>query len=285
MNTEYPPKRRSSGRKQSSKNRSKTIAERKSSAGTTYPPRRNSKKKRMMRRKRMLRRTFLVLFVCLLVAAAVLLWQRRPSEEENPPKETGGDTQVHSTANPSEPEETDNPNLLTQAYGSPGSYDSVSNQMEVHIQYPDGDLEELEDAIRKWIQKTVLHYAGEIGEETMEKPAQLTANFESFRIGDRYVNVRFKGTFRHPDKEQTQDVIKTFNVDCTTGKVLRLEDYTGVKPAWLLSPAMKKAGITEKNSAIVDNWIIAEDGIALLLSGESFLLAPGEVKVVRFTDA
>lgn len=286
MSTEYPSKRRTGGNTYNGNASAGNRSNGKSNAVTTYPQKRRANKKRQqMRRRRMMHRLLLVIAVCLLIGLMVYVWHRdMPSNPDIPPVETGQETEPLQTDASTGPGNTENPNLIRQ-YGTPANYNSVSDAIEIHIQYPDGEQQGLEDAIRRWIQQTVLHYDREVAGESLNKAAELNIQYESFRIGERYVSVHFKGMFRNPAKDQMQDVFKTFNVDCTTGEVLSLEGYTGVKPAWILPSAMKKAGITEQNPAIIENWTVAEDGIALMLSGEAYLLAPGEVKVIRFIDA
>lgn len=275
MSTTYSPKRNNTAqRKKRESGAVHTTA--KSRTGTARSPRRMSKKRQRIRRNRILLGTFLIFLLCLSVAAAIWLGPRGSQPETtDPPQQTDA----------AETLGTETVDTAVREYGELAEYHSASDGMQVRIRYPKGELNVLEDAIRAWIQQTVLRYASEIEKKELEQPAELTVDYESFRIGDKYINIRFLGQFRWPGQEQPEIVIKTFNVDSKTGQSVTMEScLDGIKPEWLQKTAAQKARASESDTGLVENWSITSNGIELLYAGDSLLVAPGESVTIRFTN-
>lgn len=166
---------------------------------------------------------------------------------------------------------TENP---TREYGENESFLLLEGNLLARILYPKGDVPAIDDEIQSWVQKAADYYGKEIAEATSENPAELSLDYESFTTCDRFVSVRIKGIFDHPYLAHPVDVVKTFNADRVTGKLLDIEDILlSDGKNKLLELVINRFGIEREDAddGVWQKWLIKGKGIQITLQRGTYL--------------
>ena len=160
-------------------------------------------------------------------------------------------------------------------YGEATGYVQLDDELMVRILYPEVELKNLDNEIVDWIENKVAYYQVEAnGSNENGDSAELTAEYESFLVGNDIISVIIKGIFDKPFNAHPIDVIATFHTSLKTGEMIDLEETLladGKKQ--LQNKVIKDAKLNNADidNNLLDNWILTNDGLEIILERGKYL--------------
>lgn len=184
-----------------------------------------------------------------------------------------------------------NPNILAtpiHEYGESTAFIQLEDNLGIRIAYPETDLDELNKAIKNWIENTVSYFESESATITnIEDSAELTVDYNSYLTGN-IVSVIFSGLYDKPYLAHPFDLIATFHADTTNGKLIYLDDIlTSDGRDLLQNMVIKDTGIEYEviDEHLLDLWTLNSDGLEIILERGDYLpMSEGTVKLLYSYD-
>lgn len=218
----------------------------------------------------------IIIFICLFLSSC------RASHEPLSPSVPPGSTGPHDTLpETSEALPTDIPShsedLTTpiREFGDSTAYIQMDGNLMVRILYPESNIEPLNEAINTWVNETVAYYQTECqGWQETEDCGELTAEYESYEVGDKWISIKIKGIFDKPYSAHPIDIIATFHADKESGQIITLEHL--LIPQGRLALETKVAADMGIEPALIDNhflehWILTSEGLEITLARGDYL--------------
>lgn len=160
-------------------------------------------------------------------------------------------------------------------YGDDAGFVQLDEELMVRVLYPEGELSDLNNSIVNWVENTVAYYQVEAkGSKDSGDSAELTAEYESFVLGDDIVSVKITGIFDKPYNAHPIDIIATFHASLKTGKLIELEDILLADgKEFLQKKVIEDAKIKDADidEALLDNWTLKNDGLEIILERGKYL--------------
>lgn len=170
--------------------------------------------------------------------------------------------------------------------GEPLSYIDIEENLVVGILYPQIGVAEVDKAIKAWIEETVKEYKAENAEQDNHKDAaELHGCYESYKVGTSMISVKLSGSFISSYVAHPVDIVKTFNVDVKSGKVVGLGSILDAKKVSAFKKlVIKDAGVNEKDADehLLDNAILTGEGVEITLSRGDYLPMSEGTKVLFY---
>ncbi|MBR5468117.1 MAG: polysaccharide deacetylase family protein [Firmicutes bacterium] len=171
-------------------------------------------------------------------------------------------------------------------YGDSATYIHMENTLVARILYPVTDIEPLKKKMDEWMSETVDDYIRMLQGRNDDEPAELTVEYNSYLINNRYAGIKMNGIFDMPYMAHPEDVAVTFNADIKKRRVVELEDILVEDGKEILTEmTVERAGIEEDdvNKHILDNWVITHEGIEIVLERGAYLPMSEGTKTLLFT--
>ena len=160
-------------------------------------------------------------------------------------------------------------------YGEDTGVVQLDEELMVRILYPEGELADLDKKITDWVDNTVAYYQVEAkGSSESGDSAELTAEYDSFVVGNDIVSVKITGIFDKPYNAHPIDIISTFHASLKTGKLVTLEDILLADGKVLLQKkVIEDAKIKEADidDVLLNNWILKHDSLEIVLERGQYL--------------
>lgn len=160
-------------------------------------------------------------------------------------------------------------------YGEDIGFIQLDEELMIRILYPEVELTDLNNKILDWVENTVAYYQVEAkGSSESGDSAELTAEYQSYLVGNDIVSIEIKGIFDKPYNAHPLDVITTFHASLKTNKLLVLEDILCSNGKELLQKkVIKEMEIDTQNvdNALLDNWILKHDSLQIILERGKYL--------------
>lgn len=201
-------------------------------------------------------------------------------------KETLPDTQSTeqvSTPVPSPYPETDFPvqepafslDTPIREYGSSTAYIQMDDDLVIRILYPVSSISSLNEAMEIWVNDTVSYYQAESENCYLSGDCgELTAEYESYLINERFVSIIIRGIYDRPYLAHPVDIVATFHGDTQTGQILSLEDLLSQngKPT-LEQMVITDAGVDPAfaDEHLLDHWLLTHTGLEIILGRGDYL--------------
>lgn len=174
-------------------------------------------------------------------------------------------------------------------YGEEAGFIQMEDDMVVHILYPEGEIEVLNNTIEGWVTETVVYYQEEsIGSNEYGDSVELKAEYDSYVVNDEIVSIKMTGFYDCPYLAHPVDIIATFHANMQTGEVITLEDVLLPDGAKLLQEkVIEDASITEENvdENLLDLWTLKNEGLEIILQRGDYLpMSEGTVTLLYAYD-
>ncbi len=133
-----------------------------------------------------------------------------------------------------------------------------------YINYPKGNNKVLDKNVENWIKFNLKKYKT----ESIKKQSELTINYNSYILDNRYVSIEFELFYDNPVYAHPEYVVKTFNYDKSTNKMIKLSNvYSNSIVYNIKKSILKKFNLKDdkKNVNILDNYVFTKKGIKILL--------------------
>lgn len=180
-------------------------------------------------------------------------------------------------------------NLATpvRQYGENTGYIQMEEELVVRIQYPESDLTALNNTLETWVRDTVAYYQSEADGNNIDgASAELTADYDSYLVDDRWISVRVTGFFDKPYLAHPIDIIATFHANRDTGELITLDELLlpGGRSR-LQNMVIKDAGIKEADidGAMLDLWTLTQDGLEITLARGEYLPMSDGTKTLQYS--
>ncbi len=154
----------------------------------------------------------------------------------------------------------------TQEYGTCTNYDSDENNIKLRLNYPDGDIDALDNAFLDWAKQTAADYQNEQGGSDVA--VSLAASYDSFNVNDRVVSLVGTASLNHSHSALPETKMTTFNADRETGKLLNFKDLLKDGGETAIRQLCADAGLDSTRTDLFDNWLLTAAGLRLYLDGE-----------------
>lgn len=223
----------------------------------------------------------LIAFVTVFLTACSVMKDSKEEKnntiEQNMLEDKNNTTEQKNEETEKSPEELlnyylENPDILetpVREYGEGTGYIQLEGELVVRILYPEGELTILTDIIEDWVNDTVSYYQKEaVGSSEYDTSAELTAEYESYIVDEKWVSVKIAGRFDRPYIAHPVDVISTFHANLETGELITLDDLLLPNGRNLLQDkVIADANIDEKNidEYMLDLWTLTSDGLEIVL--------------------
>ena len=171
-------------------------------------------------------------------------------------------------------------------YGESAAFIQMEGHLLVHILYPEGEYVELNQAIEEWAHDTAAYYQRDMADSNTEDCGELMAEYDSYRIGERFVSVKMTGVFDRPYLAHPIDVAATFTVDAGTGEVVKLEDILQPDTMKVLQQmVVKSAGLAQEDldEHLLDLWLLTPEGLEITLRRGDYLPMSAGTMTLRYS--
>ncbi len=169
-------------------------------------------------------------------------------------------------------------------YGTEEYINLNAGNLLAYITYPKGDLLEFDSACKAWVDNTLANYQAEVS----ASEGELLITYNSYIVNENYVVVQFKGEFNSPNYAHPVSLVKSFNANLNTGKLLLIDNLLEAEEI----NKLKKYVIETKNldenyvdEQLLDNWVVLEEGVEIVLEKGKYLPeSDGMVKIFASYD-
>ena len=197
-----------------------------------------------------------------------------PADE--PQKITGGAADPEQQVTLPEPLTLD----LPQQYGTEKNYTKRDATLSVRMNYPDGEVTELANAIESWADSFAAPYREQLAAQN-ESGGNLNLGYGSYTFGNQLTGVILMGNLTLGHTTAPEKVLKTFTGDRLTGKVYTLNDLlldaeNGLATLKSLAAAQMGVDASTLGDSLFDNWLFTDTGLRFYLdnSGTNFTEIP-----------
>lgn len=186
---------------------------------------------------------------------------------------TAEDTQKITGGTVAEDQEVTLPEPLTldlpQQYGTETNYTQRDTTLSVRINYPDGSVTELGQAIQTWAEEYVAPYRQQLTTQN-ESGANLNLGYGSYTFGNQLTGVILMGNLTLGHSTTPEKVLKTFTGDRLTGKIYTLDDLlldaeTGRDTLKSLAATQMGVDASALGDSLFDNWMFSDTGLRFYL--------------------
>lgn len=172
-------------------------------------------------------------------------------------------------------ENIDNFETPIRDFGEPTSYIDMSDDMVAGILYPHTEFDFLNTAIKAWVNDTAKFYKNETAQfKDKSESSELAVAYESQQISDSYAYVKLSGIFESKSLAHPVDVLRTFNIDLKSEKILTAGDIftdSGYQNFFNKVVETTKIDTLSVNDRILDYFLLKSDGIEIILLRGDYL--------------
>ncbi len=174
-------------------------------------------------------------------------------------------------------------------FGEPTSYIDMSDDMVTGILYPLTEFNFLNTAIKAWVNDTAKFYKNETAQfQDKSEPSELAVAYESEQISDSYAYVKLSGVFASKSLAHPVEVLRTFNVDTKSKKILTASDiFTKSGYQDFFNEVVQTAEIDQNsvNNKVLAYFLLKSDGIEIILLRGDYLPMSDGTKTFFFPYA
>lgn len=175
---------------------------------------------------------------------------------------------------------------VVHQYGEEESRVLFGEKMVATVLYPETGLEELDIAVKKYIDETIATSQVESADEDLLEPAELLISYNSFLSKTGIVSIELIGTYFNSSLAHPMDIVKTFVADTATGKLMKIDEVLkSGKRAEIENRLIEEFEIDrERNTEdLLEWWVIAENRLKIILPKGEFLAMSEGTKYFTFT--
>lgn len=231
---------------------------------------------------------YVALLICLILSGC----SRSDTSTPTPSPESNNISQSippAATTPPFTQDPMSQPNFLEtpiREFGESTAYIQMEEDLVVRILYPESGIPSLDETIHNWVKETVAEYQLEcLGCHQDEDCGELTAEYESHVVSDRWVSIKISGIFDKPYLAHPIDIMSTFHADLQTGKLITLKDLL-VPDGYSALANMVAATVGAEQNFIddhfLDHWVLTSDGLEITLARGDYLPMSEGTKVLFY---
>ncbi len=160
----------------------------------------------------------------------------------------------------------------SQEYGTCTNFASDENNIKLRLNYPDGDIDALDNAFLDWAKQTAADYQNEQGGSRVA--VSLAASYDSFNVNARVVSLVATASMNHSHSALPATKTATFNADRETGKLLVFKDLLKDGGRDRHPPAVRRCRAGLHPTDLFDNWLLTAAGCGSIWTGSRPLSSP-----------
>lgn len=234
---------------------------------------------------------YVTLLICLFFSGCNHSDPSTPSLTPPASAESGDTSQVTppATTPPFTQDPMSQPSFLEtpiREFGESTAYIQMEEDLVVRILYPESGLPVLDETIHNWVKETVAEYQIEcLGCYRDGDCGELTAEYESHMVDDRWVSIKIRGIFDKPYLAHPIDIMATFHADLQAGKLISLADLL-VPDGYSSLTNMVAATVGVEHDFIdehfLDYWVLTSEGLEITLARGDYLPMSEGTKVLFY---
>ena len=234
---------------------------------------------------------YIMLLICLFLSSCNASGESAPSPTPTSPAESSNTSQdiLPSVTPPFIPDPLPAPETLNtpvREYGESTAYIQMEEDLVVRILYPESDITVLNKALNTWVTETVEEYQAECRDcHIIGDCGELTAEYESHMVSDRWVSIKISGIFDKPFLAHPIDIIATFHADLSTGELITLDDLlVSDKRSALENMVASAAGVDTEiiDANFLKHWVLTSEGLEITLERGDYLPMSDGTKVLLY---
>ena len=173
---------------------------------------------------------------------------------------------------------------VVHQYGEEESRVLFGENLVATVLYPETGLEELDVAIKKYIDAEIVSAQENSADKELLEAAELLISYNSFLNENDSVSIELHGTYSDSSLAHPIDSVKTFVADISKGKILEIDDVLRQgKRTEIEKRLIENFDIDRefRTGDLLENWVIAENSLKIILPQGEFL--PMSDGTVSFT--
>ena len=171
-------------------------------------------------------------------------------------------------------------------YGEEESRVLLGEKMVATVLYPETGLEELDVAVKQYIDETIATSQVDSADKELLEPAELLISYNSFLSENGLVSIELIGSYFNSALAHPVDILKTFVADTVNGKLVKIDEVLKYgKRAEIENRLIAEFEIDrERNPGdLLQCWVIAENSLKIILPRGEFLAMSEGTKSFAFT--
>lgn len=184
------------------------------------------------------------------------------------------------------PSETLGPNTFpmfetpVREYGEHDALITLDDVVHARIMYPQGGLKILDETCKSWANRIFAEHKAEMESSGSSNfPSELTVDYKSFKVNDRYTSVVFLGVLQTVQLAHPEEIMQTFTYDSAVGKIVSIEDVFSEEAVHKIrNLVIQEAGLDAEQTSekILGQWFLTKEGLTVLLErGKLFAMSEG----------
>ena len=171
-------------------------------------------------------------------------------------------------------------------YGEEESRVLLGEKMVATVLYPETGLEELDVAVKQYIDETIATSQVDSADKELLEPSELLISYNSFLSENGLVSIELIGSYFNSALAHPVDILKTFVADTVNGKLVKIDEVLKYgKRAEIENRLIAEFEIDrERNPGdLLQCWVIAENSLKIILPRGEFLAMSEGTKSFAFT--
>ena len=171
-------------------------------------------------------------------------------------------------------------------YGEEESRVLFGEKMVATVLYPETGLEELDAAVKEYIDQTIADSQVDSADKELLEPTELLVSYNSFLSDNGLVSIELIGTYFNSALAHPVDIVKTFVADTENVKLVKIDEILKQgKRSEIENRLIEEFEIDrERNPGdLLACWLIAENSLKIILPRGEFLAMSEGTKSFAFT--
>ena len=160
-------------------------------------------------------------------------------------------------------------------YGESYSLEADEDGYAATIRYPVGNIDVLNDTLKKWASELMTEYETLSRKETADADGirgQLHVDYDAYEVVNRYIGVKELGTYSGGNGKTKKELIYTCNYDMNAGELMDLNavlasahlDAVGA----LLVEKAREGGVSASAAALMEHFVLCGEGVQFIYADD-----------------
>lgn len=153
-------------------------------------------------------------------------------------------------------------------FGKNASFICMDDAISVGILYPETEYDFLNAKIKKYVEDLADEYIKDANENEKNK-AELSVSYNSYIVGKSTISIEISGTYFPTYMAHPIDIIKTFNADIESKKLINIHDIikeNSIDDFKKLIISKASVDVELVDDGFFDNLVIKKEGIGIILN-------------------
>ena len=151
-----------------------------------------------------------------------------------------------------------------QEYGELTAYTTLEGVLTAKVNYPDGDVAALDEAVLGWIGQMEQNFLGQLDPE--RDNGSFIGDYDSYEVNGRVVSVHMTGRLTQSHDRQPKRVTANFHADRATGELLHLSDLLEEGGEERLKElVLEQIGVYPYGQSMLSTWLLTPEGLRVYI--------------------